>query len=57
LPAIGIKNNRKDRMKDFCKTMFTLFLVSSAFMIGFYLGQEKIVSKIPNFQEESEEIL
>jgi len=44
-------------MKDLCKSLFTLFVVSSAFMIGFYLGQEKIVSKIPNFQDESEESL
>ena len=42
-------------MKDFCRSLFTLFLVSSAFIIGFYLGQEKIVSRIPEFQEESEE--
>jgi hypothetical protein len=29
--------------------------VSSAFIIGFYLGQEKIISKIPKFQEDSDE--
>lgn len=33
----------------------TLVLASSAFVIGFYLGQEKVVSKIPDFQEEVEE--
>jgi hypothetical protein len=32
-----------------------LFLTSSAFLIGFYLGKEKIVAKIPNFQSESED--
>jgi len=42
-------------MKDIFKTMLTFFIASSAFFIGFYLGQEKIVSKIPKFQEDSEE--
>lgn len=42
-------------MKTIVKSLFTLFLASSAFLIGFYLGQEKIVSKIPDFQEELEE--
>jgi hypothetical protein len=41
-------------MKNFFKTAFTFALVSSAFLIGFYLGQEKIVSKIPKFQEETD---
>jgi hypothetical protein len=42
-------------MKNLCKSLFTFLVASSAFLIGFYLGQEKIVSKIPNFQEETEE--
>lgn len=42
-------------MKDIIKTILTLFVASSAFLIGFYLGQEKIVSKIPDFQEDAEE--
>jgi hypothetical protein len=42
-------------MKNLFRSLFTLMMVSSAFLMGFYLGQEKIVSKIPNFQEESEE--
>jgi len=42
-------------MKTIIKSLLTLFLASSAFLIGFYLGQEKIVSKIPDFQEELEE--
>ncbi len=39
-------------MKNMLRSLFTLVLASSAFLIGFYLGQEKIVTKIPNFQEE-----
>jgi hypothetical protein len=42
-------------MKNVMKSLFTLFVVSSAFLIGFYMGQEKIVSKIPDFQGESDE--
>lgn len=42
-------------MKNLCKSLFTFIIASSAFLIGFYLGQEKIVSKIPDFQEEIEE--
>jgi hypothetical protein len=38
-----------------CRSVFTFILVSSAFLVGFYLGKEKILAKIPNFQEESEE--
>lgn len=41
-------------MKNLFKSIFALALVSSAFFIGFYLGQEKIVSKIPKFQDEPE---
>ncbi len=42
-------------MKDIFKTLATIFIASSAFFIGFYLGQEKITSKISTFQEDSEE--
>lgn len=42
-------------MKNILKSLITLFVASSAFLIGFYLGQEKIVSKIPDFQEDFEE--
>jgi len=42
-------------MKNLIKTLVTMALASSAFFIGFYLGQEKIVSRIPNFQEDLEE--
>jgi len=41
-------------MKNVFKSLFTLLLASSAFFIGFYLGKEKIISKIPDFQEDSE---
>jgi len=37
------------------KALVTMALASSAFFIGFYLGQEKIVSRIPDFQEDLEE--
>lgn len=41
-------------IKNIFKSIFAIFLASSAFLIGFYLGQEKIKSKIPNFQEDTE---
>jgi hypothetical protein len=42
-------------LKNLIKAIVTLTLASSAFFIGFYLGQEKIVSRIPDFQEDPEE--
>lgn len=39
-------------MKNIFKSFFTLLVASSAFLIGFYLGKEKIKSKISNFQED-----
>lgn len=42
-------------MKNLLKSIITLALASSAFFIGFYLGQEKIVAKIPDFQDQPEE--
>jgi len=42
-------------MKNLLKSVITLALASSAFLIGFYLGQEKIVAKIPDFQDKAEE--
>jgi len=42
-------------MKDFLKALLFLIAASSAFLIGFYLGGEGVKSRIPNFQEESEE--
>jgi len=42
-------------MKNIFKSFFTLLLASSAFFIVFYLGKEKIMSKIPDFQEDLED--
>jgi len=42
-------------MTSLCKSLFTLALASTAFFIGFYLGQEKIVSRFPNFQDDRDE--
>jgi hypothetical protein len=42
-------------MKNILKSLLAILVASSAFLIGFYLGEEKIKSRIPNFQEESEE--
>ena len=42
-------------MRNIFKSFFTLLLASSAFFIGFYLGKEKIMSKIPDFQEDLED--
>jgi|Deesub1362A_J573_1020465.scaffolds.fasta_scaffold00101_24 uncharacterized membrane protein (Fun14 family) len=45
---------RKEAMKEVWKSLFTLLAFSSAFILGFYLGQEKVLKKIPEFQEELE---
>lgn len=42
-------------MKDILKSFFLLFLASSAFYLGFYMGKEKILARFPDFQEEAEE--
>jgi hypothetical protein len=42
-------------MKNICKSLMALVVTSSAFIIGFYLGKEKIIAKIPQFQADSEE--
>jgi len=42
-------------MKNVFKTLFTIMVTSSAFIIGYYLGQEKIMAMIPKFQEETED--
>ena len=42
-------------MKNVFRTLFTIVVTSSAFMIGYYLGQEKIMGMIPKFQEETED--
>lgn len=47
--------NWKVMMKSIIKSLLTLAAVSSVFLIGFYLGQEKVVSMIPDFQKDTEE--
>jgi len=42
-------------MKDFFKVLFTILIFSSAFMVGLYLGEEKVKGKVSNFQEDREE--
>lgn len=42
-------------MKEIFKSLFVLILASSAFYLGFYMGKEKVMSQIPDFQDESEE--
>ncbi|MFH1946180.1 MAG: hypothetical protein ABIJ35_07000 [Acidobacteriota bacterium] len=42
-------------MKDIIKSMLTIAVFASAFFLGFYLGQEKVISMIPKFQDEQEE--
>ena len=44
-------------MKNICKSLMALFVTSSAFVIGFYMGKEKIIAKIPQFQPDSEDNL
>ena len=41
-------------IKNIFKSFLTLLVVSSAFLVGFYLGEEKVKSKIPEFQEDLE---
>ncbi len=41
--------------KDICKSFFLLLVTTSAFYLGLYLGREKVLSRIPDFQEDQEE--
>lgn len=43
-------------MKEFFKSVFVILLASSAFLIGFSLGKEKVMSQISDFQEDIEEV-
>jgi hypothetical protein len=43
-------------MRELFKSVFVILLASSAFYFGFMLGKEKVLSKIPDFQEDVEEI-
>lgn len=51
-----LDKNEKTNMKDIFKSIFVILLASSAFYIGFVLGKEKVLSQIPDFQEEIEGI-
>ncbi len=42
-------------MKNIFKSFVALLVTSSAFVIGFYMGKEKIIAKIPQFQPDPEE--
>jgi hypothetical protein len=42
-------------MKDIFKAFVALLIVASGFFIGFYFGEEKVKSKISDFQKDSEE--
>lgn len=37
-------------MNNFFKSFLLLFAASSAFLIGYYLGGEKVKSTVPDFQ-------
>jgi len=39
-------------MNNFFKSFLLLLAASSAFLIGYYLGNEKVKSKVPDFQED-----
>lgn len=54
-PRILMKMEEEFQMKSLCKSLIALLVTSSAFLIGFYLGKEKIIHKFPNFQAEQEE--
>jgi hypothetical protein len=41
-------------MKDLFKVLFTILIFSSAFLVGLYLGEEKVKGKVPNFQKDVE---
>jgi len=41
-------------MKDLFKIIFTILIFSSAFLVGLYLGEEKVKAKVPNFQDDVE---
>ena len=42
-------------MRDFLKSLFIIFAASTAFLLGLYIGEEKVKAKISDFQEELEE--
>ncbi len=42
-------------MKDLIKSLFIIFATSAAFLLGLYIGEEKVKAKIDDFQEDLEE--
>lgn len=42
-------------MRDIFKAFMALLIVASGFFIGFYFGEEKVKSKITEFQKDLEE--
>lgn len=42
-------------MKDIFKSFLALLVFASAFFIGCYIGEEKVKSKISEFQKDSDE--
>ena len=43
-------------MRNILKSIFTVIITSSAFLLGLYLGSEKVMSKIPHFQDDPEDL-
>ncbi len=41
-------------MKDLFKVFFTILIFSSAFLVGLYLGEEKVKAKVSDFQDDVE---
>ncbi len=42
-------------MKDLIKSLFIIFATSAAFLIGLYIGEEKVKAKSDDFQKDVEE--
>ena len=42
-------------MKDLFKSLFIIFATSAAFLLGLYIGEERVKTKISDFQEDLEE--
>ncbi len=40
---------------NFFRSLFVIFVTSAAFLLGLYIGEEKVKAKISNFQEDLEE--
>ena len=42
-------------MKDLLKSLLIIVATSAAFLMGLYIGEEKVKAKIDDFQEDLEE--